>query len=133
MKLKTKAWLVSQGLLLVVAFIIQVTFYRAIKVGPVLGMAKRPYVEIIKGEDLVIPESILSQNLPPEAYDARLPLSQAQIRKSNLAAYRRAAQQEEGLRTAFIGGVIVNVLYFFAYHLLFIYFTNSIKRYKREL
>ena len=77
--------------------------------GPVLGMAKRPYVEIIKGVDLVIPESILSQNLPPEAYDGRLPLSQVQIQKSNLAAYRRAAQQEEGLRTAFIGGMVVNV------------------------
>ena len=48
----------------------------------------------------MIPQSILEQNLPPEAYDARLPLSKRQIEKANLSAYRRAAQQESGLRTA---------------------------------
>ena len=40
MKLKTKLWLVSQGLLILTALIIQLTFYKAIKVGPILGMAK---------------------------------------------------------------------------------------------
>ena len=41
MKLKTKAWLFSQGILLITALIIQLTFYREIKVGPLLGMPKR--------------------------------------------------------------------------------------------
>ena len=133
MKLKTNACLVSQGLLIITALIIQLTIFRAIKVGPILGMPKRSYVEIILGDEPVVPESILSKNLPPEAYDARLPLSKEQIRKSNLSLYRRSAQQEEGLRTAFIGGIIVNLLYCLAYHLLFIYFTNTLKKHKKEL
>ena len=45
--------------------------------------------------------------------------------------YRRSAQQEEGLWTAFIGGIIVNLLYCLAYpsspHLLHKY-TKSTKR-----
>ena len=128
MKLKTKLWLVSQGVLILTALIIQLTFYKSIKVGPILGMAKRSYSEIIKGTDIMIPQSILDQNLPPEAYDARLPLSKHQIEKANLSAYRRAAQQESGLRTAFWGGVFVNLIYFFAFHLLYFYFIRSIKR-----
>lgn len=132
MKLKTKAWLVSQGLLLMTALIIQLTFYRAIKVGPILGMPKRAYADIISGVEPTIPESILAQNLPAEAYDARLPLSKDQIRKSNLAAYRRAAQQEHGLRTAFIGGIIVNILYFLAYHILYLYFSKTIQRHRKR-
>ena len=125
-------WLVSQGLLLVTAIIIQLTFYGGIKVGPILGMAKRPYVDIIQGTDPVVPESILAQNLPPEAYDARIPMSRDQVVKSNLGAYRKAAQQEHGLRTALIGGILVNVLYFIAYHLLYIFFKRSIERHKKR-
>lgn len=132
MKLKTKMWLVSQGLLLVTAIIIQLTFYGGIKVGPILGMEKRPYVDIIQGTDPVVPESILAQNLPPEAYDARIPMSREQVVKSNLGAYRKAAQQEHGLRTALIGGILVNVLYFIAYHLLYIFFKRSIERHKKR-
>jgi len=132
MKLKTKMWLVSQGLLLVTAIIIQLTFYGGIKVGPILGMAKRPYVDIIQGTDPVGAESILAQNLPPEAYDARIPMSREQVVKSNLGAYRKAAQQEHGLRTALIGGILVNVLYFIAYHLLYIFFKRSIERHKKR-
>ena len=133
MKLKTKLWLVSQGLLILTALIIQMTFYKAIKVGPILGMAKRSYTEIIQDADIVIPQSILEQNLPPEAYDARLPLSKRQIEKANLSAYRRAAQQESGLRTALWGGLIVNLIYVFAFHLLYFYFSRSIKRHERSI
>ena len=79
MKLKTKAWLVSQGLLIITALIIQLTIFRAIKVGPILGMPKRSYVEIILGDEPVVPESILSKNLPPEAYDARLPFQKSRF------------------------------------------------------
>lgn len=102
------------------------------QVGPILGMAKRPYVDIIQGTDPVVPESILAQNLPPEAYDARIPMSREQVVKSNLGAYRKAAQQEHGLRTALIGGILVNVLYFIAYHLLYIFFKRSIERHKKR-
>jgi hypothetical protein len=132
MTLKTKMWLVSQGLLLVTALIIQLTFYGGIKVGPILGMAKRPYLDIIQGVEPVVPQSILSQKLPPEAYDARIPMSREQVVKSNLGAYRKAAQQEHGLRTALIGGVVVNVLYFFAYHLLFRFFKRSVEKHKKR-
>jgi hypothetical protein len=133
MKLKTKLWLVSQGLLVLTAIIIQLTFYGGIKVGPILGMAKRPYLDIIQGVEPDIPQSILSQNLPREAYDARIPLSKFQVHKSNLGAYRKAAQQEHGLRTALVGGVIVNLLYFSAYHLLFLFFTRSLKKHKKKV
>ena len=132
MKLKTKMWLVSQGLLLVTAIIIQLTFYGGIKVGPILGMAKRPYLDIIQAVEPVVPNSILAQNLPPEAYDARIPMSREQVVKSNLGAYRKAAQQEHGLRTALFGGILVNILYFIAYHILFIFFTRSIERHKKR-
>ena len=37
----------SQGLLVLTAVLIQLTFYREIKLGPLLGMTKRPYWEII--------------------------------------------------------------------------------------
>ncbi|MBP51956.1 MAG: hypothetical protein CMI27_02305 [Opitutae bacterium] len=128
MKMKTKAWLISQGLLLFTAFIIQITFYRGIKVGPILGMPKREYSEIILGIEPVIPDSILSQNLPPEAYDARLYLTPEQIKKANLGAYRKAAQQEEGLRTAFKGGLLVNIIYLVAFQVLFSFFEKEIQK-----
>ena len=56
MKLKTRAWLVSQGLLVVTAIIIQLTFYREIKVGPMLGMPKRDYWDIIKNVEPSVPQ-----------------------------------------------------------------------------
>ena len=76
MKLKTKAWLVSQSLLIITAIIIQLTFYREIKVGPMLGMAKRSYWDIIQNVEPEIPNYVVQNNLLPEMYDARLPLSQ---------------------------------------------------------
>ncbi len=130
MTLRTKTWLVSQGLLLVTALIIQTTFYRGIKVGPILGMPKREYLEIILDAEPVIPESILSKDLPPEAYDARLYLTPEQILKSNLGAYRKAAQQEEGLRTAFWGALIVNLLYLVGFQALFTFFRKEVQRAK---
>ena len=42
MKLKTKAWLVSQGLLIITALIIQLTIFFERLVGPILGMPKDP-------------------------------------------------------------------------------------------
>ena len=50
----------SQGLLVLTAVLIQLTFYREIKLGPLLGMTKRPYWEIIYDRPLEIPEFILS-------------------------------------------------------------------------
>ena len=50
-------------------------FYREIKVGPLLGMPKRPYWEIIQNVEPEIPDYALEQNLLPEMYDARLPLT----------------------------------------------------------
>ena len=64
MKLRTKTWLVSQGLLVLTACIIQVTFYKAIRVGPVLGIPKRPYWDVISGVEPEIPAKFLSQKLP---------------------------------------------------------------------
>lgn len=127
MKLKTKAWLVSQGMLIVTALIIQLTFYREIKVGPLLGMPKRPYWEIIQNVEPEIPDYALEQNLLPEMYDARLPLTTKQISSANLGAYRKAHRQEQGLRMAFKGGIIVNLLYILAFHGLFSYFSRQIK------
>ena len=126
MSLRIKAWLVSQGLLLVTATLIQLTFYREIKVGPILGMEKRPYVDIILGKEPSIPDFVLDKNLPPKLYDGRLALSDDEVRKANLGAYRMASRQEEGLRVALWGGLIVNLLYLFAYHLLFRYFSHAV-------
>jgi len=128
MKFKTKAWLVSQGLLVLTAIIIQLTFYREIKVGPLLGMPKRPYLDIIQNVEPLVPDYAKDRNLKPEMYDARLPLSQDEIQAANLSAYRRAYRQEEGLRMALKGGFVVNIIYFVAYHLLVPYFTRSLAK-----
>ena len=118
MKLKTKAWLVSQGLLIITAVVIQLTFYREIKLGPLLGMTKRPYWEIITDQPPAIPDFIREKELPPKMWDARLPLSLDEIRAANLAGHRRGHRREEGLRTAFYGAWLVNGLYFGVFHLL---------------
>ena len=133
MKLRTKIWLTSQGILILTACIIQVTFYSAIKVGPILGTPKRAYWEIISRTEPVIPENILSENVGPELYDGRLPLRDGQVEVMNLSACRLAARQEEGLRGAFIGGIIVNLIYVVAFHGLLAYFEKSIRNaQKRE-
>ena len=118
MKLKTKAWLVSQGLLIITAVVIQLTFYREIKLGPLLGMTKRPYWEIIADRPPAIPSFIRAKELPPKMWDARLHLSLDEIRRANLAGHRRGYRREEGLRTAFYGALLVNGLYFVVFHLL---------------
>ena len=125
MTLKMKVWLVSQGLLVLTACIIQLTFYREIQYGPFRGMPKRPYWEIIKGVEPVAPEAIRS--LKPELYDARLPMSEGEAKRRGLAAYRLAARQEDGLRFAFVGGFVVNGLYFVVFHVLFSYFTHALR------
>ena len=130
MKLKTRAWLVSQGLLIATATIIQLTFYREIKVGPMLGMPKRDYWDIIKSVEPSVPQYAIENNLEPELYDARLPQTQQQIQKANLGAYRQAYRQEEGLRMALKGGLVVNLLYFILYHFLVRYFSRSLKNAK---
>lgn len=126
MKLKTKAWLISQGVLLLTAVIIQLTFYREIKLGPLLGMTKRPYWEIISDQSPAIPDFIREKGLPPKLWDARLPLSLDEIRTARLAGHQRAHRREEGLRTAFYGGFIVNGLYFFIYHALCWYIPKQV-------
>ena len=126
MKLKTKAWLVSQGLLIATALIIQLTFYREIKVGPMLGMPKRNYWDIINNVEPSVPQYAIENNLEPKLYDARLPLTQNEIEKANLGAYRKAYRQEEGIRMAFKGGIVVNIIYFVMFHVLVRYFSRSI-------
>ena len=126
MKLKTKAWLVSQGLLIATALIIQLTFYREIKVGPMLGMPKRNYWDIINNVEPRVPQYAIENNLEPKLYDARLPLTQNEIEKANLGAYRKAYRQEEGIRMAFKGGIVVNIIYFVMFHFLVRYFSRSI-------
>ena len=126
MKLKTKAWLVSQGLLIATALIIQLTFYREIKVGPMLGMPKRNYWDIINNVEPSVPQYAIENSLEPKLYDARLPLTQNEIEKANLGAYRKAYRQEEGLRMALKGGLIVNTIYLFAFHIIYFLISRSL-------
>ena len=132
MKLKTKAWLISQGVLLLTAVIIQLTFYREIKLGPLLGMTKRPYWEIITDRPPDIPDFIREKGLPPHMWDARLPLSEDEIRKANLAGHRRAHRREDGLRTAYYGGWLVNGMYFVIFHALCWYIPRQVKPRRSE-
>ena len=126
MKLRTKAWLVSQGLLIVTAIIIQFTFHREIQVGPILSTPTRDYWDIILQEEPEIPSSFIDQNISAEFYDARLDMTSDQVLARNLVAHRRAVRQEKGIRVALIGGFIVNILYFFVFHFLYFYFKKSV-------
>jgi hypothetical protein len=126
MHLKTKAWLVSQGLLVVTAVLIQLTFYKEIKLGPLLGMTKRPYWEIISDRPPEIPDFIRQKQLPPRLWDARLPLSLDEIRAANLTGHRRAHRRESGLRMAFYGALIVNGLYLVGFHFVYYQIRKSI-------
>ena len=128
MKLKTKAWLVSQGLLIATAFIIQLTFYREIKVGPMLGMPKRNYWDIINNVEPSVPQYAIENSLEPKLYDARLPLTQNEIEKANLGVYRKAYRQEEGLRMALKGGLVVNTIYLFAFHIIYFLISRSLRK-----
>jgi len=134
MKLKTKAWLVSQGLLVLTAVLIQLTFYREIKLGPLLGMTKRPYWEIIMDRPPAIPDFVREKQLPPRLWDARLPLSLDEIRAAKLAGHKRAHRREGGLRTAFYGAFLVNGLYFIIFHALCWYISRQItpRRHQEE-
>ena len=117
----------SQGLLVITVVIIQTVFHRAIEVGPILGMPKRPYSEIIFNVPVEIPEKFLNNKADPEIWDARLPMTKEESVRRNLSRYRLAYRQEEGLRTAFYGGIVVNVLYCFAFHLGYAYFRRQIR------
>lgn len=128
MKLKTKAWLVSQGLLVITAVLIQLTFYREIKLGPLLGTTKRPYWEIISDRPPPIPEFIREKQLPPKLWDARLPLSLDEIRSANLVGHRRAHRRESGLRMSFYGGLLVNAIYMFGFHLVYYQIRKTLAR-----
>jgi len=128
MKIKTKAWLVSQGILILTAVLIQLTFYHEIKLGPLLGMTKRPYWEIITDQPPEIPDFIREKSLPPKFWDARLPLREEELRVAKLMGHRQAYRQEEGLRMAYYGGILVNSLYLFAFHVLSWTIGRAIKR-----
>ena len=117
----------SQGLLVITVVIIQTVFHRAIEVGPILGMPKRSYSEIIFNVPVEIPEKFLNNKADPKIWDARLPMTKKESIRRNLSRYRLAYRQEEGLRTAFYGGIVVNVLYFFAFHLGYAYFRRQIR------
>ena len=125
--LKWKLWLVSQGLLVITVVIIQTVFHRAIEVGPILGMPKRSYSEIIFKVPVAIPEKFELNRVDPKIWDARLPMTKEESSKRGLSRYRLAYRQEEGLRTAFYGGIVVNVLYFLAFHLGYAYFRRQIR------
>jgi len=127
MSLKTKAWLISQGLLVVTAVLIQLTFYREIKLGPLLGTIKRPYWEIITDSPPNIPEFVREKQLPPKLWDSRLPLTLDELRAAKLVGHRRAYRREEGLRMAFYGAWIVNGLYFLAFHTVYFLIVRSLK------
>ena len=131
MKLRTKVWLVSQGLLIVTACIIQFTFHREIQVGPILNTPTRDYWDIINRVPPTIPQLLLEQGVPPEFYDARTPMSSDDVLKRNLVAHRRAVRQEEGLRTAFAGGVIVNIIYFILFHFIYFYLRKTLQNSSR--
>ena len=117
----------SQGLLVITVVIIQTVFHRAIEVGPILGMPKRQYFEIIFNVPVEIPEKFLNNKADPKIWDARLPMTKEESVRRNLRRYRLAYRQEEGLRTAFYGGIVVNVLYFLAFHLGYAYFRRQIR------
>lgn len=127
MHLKWKLWLVSQGLLVITVVIIQTVFHRAIEVGPILGVPKRSYSDIIFKVPVTIPEKFIKTQADPKIWDARLPMTKEESVRRNLSRYRLAYRQEEGLRTAFYGGIVVNVLYFFAFHLGYAYFRRQIR------
>lgn len=117
----------SQGLLVITVVIIQTVFHRAIEVGPILGMPKRPYTEIIFNVSVEIPEKFLNNKADPKIWDARLPMTKEESVRRNLSRYRLAYRQEEGLRTAFYGGIVVNLLYFLAFHLGYAYFRRQVR------
>ena len=90
-------------------------------------MPKRSYSEIIFNVPVEIPEKFLNNKADPQIWDARLPMTKEESVRRNLSRYRLAYRQEEGLRTAFYGGIVVNVLYFFAFHLGYAYFRRQIR------
>ena len=69
-------------------------------------MEKRGYWEIISETEPETPTYVL-KNLPPELYDARLPLREMKSKPQiwGLTTFR---QGRKGLRMAFAGGWIVN-------------------------
>ncbi len=132
MHLRTKAWLVSQGLLMITAFIIQFTFHREIQVGPILNTPTRDYWDIINRVEPKIPPQFIEQGLEPEFYDARLPMTPEEVLSRNLVAHRRAVRQEDGIRTALTGCIAVNILYFFGFHLIYLYIKRTLRNSSRN-
>ena len=127
MSLKWKIWIVSQGLLVITACIIQVVFHREILVGPLLGTEKRQYWEVIGGTEPPIPPAYQAKEADPKLYDARLPMTEAEALGRGLSRHRLAYRQEEGLRTAFMGAIVVNVLYFLVFHIGYAYFRRQVR------
>ena len=127
MKLKTKVWLVSQSLLVLTAIIIQLTFYGEMKLGPLLGMPKRDYWDIIRNLEPEVPKYVLEKNLPPKMYDARLPSLSKRDKRCQSGSLPGSLQTEVGLRMAFKGGFVVNIIYLLGFHLLCISFYSKIE------
>lgn len=129
--LKWKIWAASQTLLVVTAVIIQVVFHREIRFGPLLGTPKRPYADVILNVEPETPPKFLSEGVDPKLYDARLPMTKQEAVSRGLAGHRLSFRQEQGLRLAFWGGIIVNLLYFLAFHLGCFYFGREVARARR--
>ena len=68
MSLKFKLWIVSQGLLLITACIIQFTFHREIQVGPILGTERRDYFDIISNVEPEIPKKFPQKAISPKTF-----------------------------------------------------------------
>ena len=68
--------------------------------------------------------SLSGKRLPPSVWDARLPLSEDEIRKAKLVG-PPGHRREDGLRTAFYGALLVNGLYLIIFHALWWYLPES--------
>ena len=93
------------GILVLTAVLIQLTFYREIKLGPLLGMTKRPYWEIIYDRPPDIPDFVREKNLPPKMWDARLPLSLDQKFEGKLGRAPKGTPKGGRFADSFYGAV----------------------------
>ena len=127
MKLRTKLWIVSQGMLIITACIIQFTFYREIQVGPILGTPTRAYWDIIQNIEPEIPLHFIKEKINVELYDAR----EKNVFRSG--ARKKFSSSQEGSKT---GGRIKNGSWrwnyceynlFFVFHILYFYFRKIVR------
>ena len=133
MRIKTKAWIVSQGLLVLTAVLIQLTFYREIKLGPLLGMTKRPYWEIIYDRPPDIPGFVREKQLPPKC---GMPGSLCRNQRFVWLSWQGIEGHTEERKVygqPFWGGWLVNGLYLILFHSLCWYIPRQAKATKQRI